>query len=85
MNSARTLGIVPKVDHAESIAASLERMAADIRADALPVNPIRCLVILGGATSGADDIAATFFGADASTAEVVGMLELAKIQTIDES
>jgi len=85
MNGVRALGVVPKVDHSESIAASLERLANDIRAGVTPIAPIRCLVVLGGAASGADDVGMTFFGAEASTAEVVGMLELAKINAIDES
>jgi hypothetical protein len=85
MSTARPFGIVPKVDHAEGIAHSLERLAADIRAGVTPVEPIRCLVILAGGGAGADDVGMTFLGAEASPAEVIGLLELAKIQTIDDA
>ncbi len=78
------LGAVPKIDNAERIAAGLEQIAGEIRRGEFAFDPSRCVIIVSGrAVQRADDFAIAFFGTDASTAEVVGMLELAKLQAAE--
>jgi len=79
--NVRPLGKVATIDHAATIAAGLEYVAGEIRAGRFPFRVERCIVVVSGrCQSSGDDIAMTYLGADASTAEVVGMLEMAKLQ-----
>ncbi|HZF99057.1 MAG TPA: hypothetical protein VEY92_12615 [Pseudoxanthomonas sp.] len=78
------LGAVPKIDHAERITAGLEQIAGEIRRSECAFDPLRCVsIVYGRAVQWADDFAIAFFGSDAGTAEVVGMLELAKLQAAE--
>lgn len=83
-DNVTAIGTVPKIDHAERIAAGMEQIAADIRKGQFAFDPTRCVIIVSGrAAHRADDFAVAFFGAETGTAEVVGMLELAKLQAAE--
>lgn len=71
--------------HADAIADGLEQMAKDIRAGKLRFLPTRCAVIMSGRAGEHDDFVFGFYGADTCTAQVVGMLELAKFSVIDDA
>lgn len=84
MSGVRSIATVASIDHAELIASGLEQIAADIRAGKLPVKPRRAHICLSGPDGkNHDGVASLYFGADSSLAEVLGMLELAKIEAID--
>lgn len=84
MSIVRSIAPVATIDHAESIACGLEIIAADIRAGKLPVHPKRAHLCLSGPDGkDHDSVASLYFGADCSLAEMLGMLELAKIEAID--
>lgn len=75
-----TLSSLPKVDHAEQIAAGMEQIAGEIRRGELPCDPTRCVIILAGRDfECADDLAIATFGGGSSTPELVGLLELVKL------
>jgi hypothetical protein len=76
---------VPTIDQADRIASALEYMAADIRAGRTPFGVRKCLVVVAGPDSlRADNVGLMHFGSESSMIEVVGMLELAKIQAIED-
>lgn len=86
MSTVRSIAPVASIDHAESIACGLEQIAADIRAGKLPVHPKRAHITLSGPDGkDHDGVASLYFGADCSLAEVLGMLELAKMEAIDSA
>lgn len=86
MSVVRSIAPVASIDHAESIASGLEQIAADIRAGKLPVHPKRAHICLSGSDGkDYDAVASLYFGADCSLAEVLGMLELAKLEAIEAS
>lgn len=72
------------VDHAERIAAGLIELAGDIRAGKL--KPIRAGVVfsISPPGEGHDDVGFCFYGADASSNEMVGLLEQAKFTLLSE-
>lgn len=78
----RSIGPVAKIDHRETIASGLEYLADEIRNGQVRFVAERCVIVLSarGAARG-DDFCMTYYGADSSTAELVGLLELAKLQT----
>lgn len=86
MSAVRRIAAIASIDHAESIASGLEQIAADIRAGKLPVHPKRAHICLSGPDGkDHDSVASLYFGADCSLAEVLGMLELAKLEAIEAS
>lgn len=86
MNAARHLAAVATIDHAAQVAAGLEQVARDIREGKFPVAVRRCLVIVSGPDGASlDGVGMMHFGAETSLAETVGLLELAKIEAIDEA
>ncbi len=86
MNSnVRGLTSVPRINPAEQIAAGLEEIAREVRAGSFPFPITRCLIVVSGPDAGrTDNVGLTFFGADCSLAETVGLLELAKFQAMEE-
>ena len=80
MGNVRSLAGVAAVDHASRVADGLEGLAAQIRAGRFRFEVLRGVVVLGGRSPGpADDFDTSFFGAEASVFEVVGLLEMAKL------
>lgn len=81
-----SLKAVNPFDHAERIAVGLETLAADIRYGRLPQGVRKCLVVVTGPDAlGPDALALCYYGAEASLAESLGMLELAKYELIQEA
>lgn len=81
----RSVTSAPLPSHADAIADGLEQMAQDIRAGKLRFLPTRCAVIMSGRAGEHDDFVFGFYGAETGTAQVVGMLELAKFNVIDDA
>lgn len=81
----RSIASAPRIDPAESIAAALESIARQIRTGGLAVHPSHCVIALMGRDGDEDDVAATYFGAGSGAAQVLGMLELAKMQLLEDS
>lgn len=78
---SQTVRSIGTIDHAAKIATSLEHLAGEIRAGRFPWRVERCAIVLSGRKAGGgDEVAMTYLGADASTAEVIGMLTLAQIE-----
>lgn len=78
MSNVRAIG----TNFAADCAAGLEAIARQIRAG--EISPHRVFVVMTIKRAGEDHVGGQFFGADASTSEVVGMLELAKYTAIQE-
>lgn len=80
--NVRSIAQVAKIDHRETVASGLEGLADDIRSGKVRFTAERCVIVLSArGAAGCDDFRMTYFGADASMAELVGLLELAKLQT----
>lgn len=78
-DNVRAIAPAAKIDHAANIAAGLEQVAAEIRAGSFKFNPDLCVCVVACRSGRFDDFAMAFHGADSSTAELVGLLELAKL------
>lgn len=81
--TVRGIAAVPRVDHAETIAAGLEECARAIREGRLEFRPDCCMLTLMRRDGDGDDVAATYFGAEISAVLIAGMLEVAKLQTLE--
>lgn len=78
MSNVREIG----TNFPQLIAEGLEEIARAIRAG--EVKPHRAFVVMTVKQSGHDMVGGQFFGADTSMAEIVGMLELAKNNAIEQ-
>lgn len=86
MTKISVIGSVPKADQAGRIAAGLERLIVDIRAGTFLLDPSCCVIVLQGRVAHlGDDFAVASFGAKTGIAEMVGLLELAKLQIIRDA
>lgn len=76
MSNIRAIG----TNFAAQCAEGLEAIAQQIRSG--EVSPHCVFVVMSVKAAGEDHVGGQYFGADASTSEVVGMLELAKYNAI---
>lgn len=84
MSEIRSLSSVARIDAATLVADGLERVARDLRDCKLPLDVRRCLIVLSEPDGrDHDGIAMIHFGIEASMAETVGVLELAKLQAME--
>lgn len=85
MNNVRNIGPVASVSHADQIADGLEALADEIRCGELGFVPTIGHVVLVNRPHEGGRMTSAFFGADSSTVEIVGILELAKARTLTEA
>lgn len=81
----RNIGAVVNVNHAALIADGLEQLAAEIRSGELGFTPSLGHVVLINRPHEGGRMVSQFYGADSSTVEIVGILELAKARTLAEA
>jgi hypothetical protein len=72
-----------RTDFAELVAQGLEETVRDIRAG--KIDPRRALVVLQVCDADFDLVGMRCYGAEAAVFELVGLLELAKHQTIEQT
>lgn len=83
MDNVRNIASVVREDYPERVAAGLERVAAQIRNGEMPYMTMRAIVVLAGRGHGpgiTDVVDPHFIGPETSVYEVLGILELAKLQ-----